>query len=200
MLGCAPPVKAPSWYCSERRPRLPGGAPLLRVELGIVVALLLARDLLLFGRNAERSAVRFRSLGPEASIECGRRRPLRRPFIGEFERLAIALYLDRSSLCARREQHRQGQDLHGEHDYRRCHRLTISSPVHKGSAPWRCRFPPCFSSLARPLDFSGGDAQGRRMAEDEIGEVPKLPPDARLESLDQRLDRAAGGGEADQGT
>ena len=34
-----------------------------------------------------------------------------------------------------------------------------------------------------------GDAQGRRMAEDEIDEVPKLPPDARLESLDERLDR-----------
>ena len=27
------------------------------------------------------------------------------------------------------------------------------------------------------------------MAEDENGEVPKLPPDARLESLDERLDR-----------
>ena len=27
------------------------------------------------------------------------------------------------------------------------------------------------------------------MAEDEPGEAPKLPPDARLESLDQRLDR-----------
>lgn len=27
------------------------------------------------------------------------------------------------------------------------------------------------------------------MAEDEIDEVPKLPPDARLESLDRRLDR-----------
>jgi len=27
------------------------------------------------------------------------------------------------------------------------------------------------------------------MAEDETGEVPKLPPDARLESLDRRLDR-----------
>src|SRR6185369_4895753 len=40
-----------------------------------------------------------------------------------------------------------------------------------------------------PLDFSRGDAQGRRMAEDETGEVPKLPPDARLESLDERLDR-----------
>ena len=40
-----------------------------------------------------------------------------------------------------------------------------------------------------PLDFSRGDAQGRRMAEDETDEVPKLPPDARLESLDERLDR-----------
>ena len=27
------------------------------------------------------------------------------------------------------------------------------------------------------------------MAEDDIDEVPKLPPDARLESLDERLDR-----------
>ena len=27
------------------------------------------------------------------------------------------------------------------------------------------------------------------MAEDETNEVPKLPPDARLESLDERLDR-----------
>ena len=27
------------------------------------------------------------------------------------------------------------------------------------------------------------------MAEDETGEVPKLPPDARLGSLDERLDR-----------
>ena len=27
------------------------------------------------------------------------------------------------------------------------------------------------------------------MAEDETGEDPKLPPDARLESLDERLDR-----------
>jgi ATP synthase protein I len=40
-----------------------------------------------------------------------------------------------------------------------------------------------------PLDFSRGDAQGRRMAEEETDEVPKLPPDARLESLDERLDR-----------
>lgn len=27
------------------------------------------------------------------------------------------------------------------------------------------------------------------MAEDETGEAPKLPPDARLESLDERLDK-----------
>src|ERR671921_1200089 len=40
-----------------------------------------------------------------------------------------------------------------------------------------------------PFHFSRGDAQGRRMAEDETGEVPKLSPDARLESLDQRLER-----------
>ena len=39
------------------------------------------------------------------------------------------------------------------------------------------------------LRFRGGDAQGRDMAEDEANEVPKLPPDARLESLDERLDR-----------
>jgi len=37
--------------------------------------------------------------------------------------------------------------------------------------------------------FGGGDAQGRDMAEDDTDEVPKLPPDARLESLDERLDR-----------
>ena len=42
---------------------------------------------------------------------------------------------------------------------------------------------------AWPREFSSrGDAQGRRMAEDETGEAPKLPPDARLESLDKRLD------------
>ncbi|HEX3676749.1 MAG TPA: AtpZ/AtpI family protein [Sphingomicrobium sp.] len=39
------------------------------------------------------------------------------------------------------------------------------------------------------MSFGGGDAQGRDMAEDDADEVPKLPPDARLESLDQRLDR-----------
>jgi len=46
-----------------------------------------------------------------------------------------------------------------------------------------------FLVLAWPPSFSRGDAQGRRMAEDEIGEPSKLPPDARLESLDERLDR-----------
>ena len=40
-----------------------------------------------------------------------------------------------------------------------------------------------------PGETPRGDAQGRRMAEDEIDEAPKLPPDARLESLDKRLDR-----------
>src|SRR3954453_5950418 len=45
-----------------------------------------------------------------------------------------------------------------------------------------------FLALPAPIS-SRGDAQGRRMAEDEIDEVPKLPPDARLESLDERLDR-----------
>jgi ATP synthase protein I len=37
---------------------------------------------------------------------------------------------------------------------------------------------------------SRGDAQERHMAEDETGEVPKLPPDARLDSLEERLKRA----------
>jgi ATP synthase protein I len=35
-----------------------------------------------------------------------------------------------------------------------------------------------------------GDAQGRSMATDETGEDPKLPPDARLGTLEERLDRA----------
>ena len=34
-----------------------------------------------------------------------------------------------------------------------------------------------------------GDAQGKIMATDETGQDPKLPPDARLDSLEQRLDR-----------
>ena len=46
-----------------------------------------------------------------------------------------------------------------------------------------------FLVLAWPGEFSWGDAQGRCMAEDEADEVPKLPPDARLGSLDERLDR-----------
>jgi ATP synthase protein I len=49
-------------------------------------------------------------------------------------------------------------------------------------------FTAMFLALPAPI-LSRGDAQGRRMAEDENGEVPKLPPDARLESLDERLDR-----------
>ena len=49
--------------------------------------------------------------------------------------------------------------------------------------------PPCFSPRSGPWISSPGDAQGRYMAEDEIDEVPKLPPDARLGSLDERLDR-----------
>jgi ATP synthase protein I len=39
------------------------------------------------------------------------------------------------------------------------------------------------------MNFGGGDAQGGRMVEDDTGEVPKLPPDKRLDSLDVRLDR-----------
>jgi ATP synthase protein I len=46
-----------------------------------------------------------------------------------------------------------------------------------------------FLVLACPLFPRRGDAQGECMAEDEPEEVPKLPPDARLESLDERLDR-----------
>ena len=46
-----------------------------------------------------------------------------------------------------------------------------------------------FLVLAGPVSFGRGDAQGRNMAEDDTDEVPKLPPDARLELLDQRLDR-----------
>jgi ATP synthase protein I len=49
-------------------------------------------------------------------------------------------------------------------------------------------FTAMFLALPAPIS-SRGDAQGRRMAEDETDEVPKLPPDARLESLDERLDR-----------
>ena len=49
-------------------------------------------------------------------------------------------------------------------------------------------FTAMFLALPGPIS-KRGDAQGRRMAEDEDAEVPKLPPDARLESLDERLDR-----------
>jgi ATP synthase protein I len=49
-------------------------------------------------------------------------------------------------------------------------------------------FTAMFLALPAPIS-SRGDAQGRRMAEDETDEAPKLPPDARLESLDERLDR-----------
>src|SRR5688500_16096117 len=40
-----------------------------------------------------------------------------------------------------------------------------------------------------PLSWRG-DAQGRHMATDENDEDPKLPPDARLGSLEERLRRA----------
>src|SRR5690348_10137542 len=46
-----------------------------------------------------------------------------------------------------------------------------------------------FLVLARPQCFRRGRRTGRDMAEDDSEEAPKLPPDARLESLDQRLDR-----------
>jgi ATP synthase protein I len=45
--------------------------------------------------------------------------------------------------------------------------------------------------LALPALASGrGDAQERHMASDETQEDPKLPPDARLDSLEERLKRA----------
>jgi ATP synthase protein I len=49
-------------------------------------------------------------------------------------------------------------------------------------------FTAMFLALTAPFS-SRGDAQGSCMAEKEYDEVPKLPPDARLESLDERLDR-----------
>ena len=45
-----------------------------------------------------------------------------------------------------------------------------------------------FLALCTP-QFWMGDAQGKIMATDETGQDPKLPPDARLESLEERLDR-----------
>ena len=47
-----------------------------------------------------------------------------------------------------------------------------------------------FLVLAWPLsEMRRGDAQGKSMAEDDSEGVPKLPTDARLESLDRRLDQ-----------
>jgi ATP synthase protein I len=43
----------------------------------------------------------------------------------------------------------------------------------------------CFAALSWR-----GDAQGRHMATDEKEEDRKLPPDARLDSLEERLERA----------
>ena len=50
-------------------------------------------------------------------------------------------------------------------------------------------FPAMFFVPGPALEIEQGDAQGRGMAEDETDEVPKLPPDARLESLEKRLER-----------
>ena len=45
--------------------------------------------------------------------------------------------------------------------------------------------------LALPASASSrGDAQGSRMAENEFEEDPKLPPDARLDSLEGRIAKA----------
>jgi ATP synthase protein I len=46
-----------------------------------------------------------------------------------------------------------------------------------------------FLVLCLPAETSRGDAQGKIMATDETGQDPKLPPDARLESLEERLER-----------
>lgn len=46
-----------------------------------------------------------------------------------------------------------------------------------------------FLAFACPLS-GWGDAQGRCMASDETQKDPKLPPDARLDSLEERLKRA----------
>jgi ATP synthase protein I len=43
---------------------------------------------------------------------------------------------------------------------------------------------------SQPQLPSRGDAQGRRMAEDEFEQDPKLPPDARLDSLEERIAKA----------
>ena len=50
-------------------------------------------------------------------------------------------------------------------------------------------FAAMFHVLCLRLRFPrGATHRGRRMAEEEYEEVPKLTPDARLESLDQRLE------------
>ena len=46
-----------------------------------------------------------------------------------------------------------------------------------------------FLALVAP-NQGRGDAQGSSMVTDETDEASKLPPDARLESLDRRLDAA----------
>jgi len=46
-----------------------------------------------------------------------------------------------------------------------------------------------FLVLCLALEIEQGRRTGRDMAEDETEEAPKLPPDARLESLDRRLDK-----------
>ena len=47
-----------------------------------------------------------------------------------------------------------------------------------------------FLDLHLPPNQGRGDAQGRSMATDENEENLKLPPDARLDSLEERLERA----------
>jgi ATP synthase protein I len=45
-----------------------------------------------------------------------------------------------------------------------------------------------FAPELAPCNSVRGDAQERIVADDETGKVPDLPPDARLQSLDRRLD------------
>jgi ATP synthase protein I len=47
-----------------------------------------------------------------------------------------------------------------------------------------------FLALYLPPNQGRGDAQGRDMATEETEQDPKLPPDARLGTLEERLDRA----------
>ena len=46
-----------------------------------------------------------------------------------------------------------------------------------------------FLVLCTPIQGRGG-AQGKIMATDETGQDPKLPPDARIDSLEERIERA----------